>query len=143
MYQLAPFLNHHPFQVLPFLREEDVLEADAEDKFVDEALIDSIESSDVVYTIFLEGEPVGFFGFLGTEDEAALIWMVGTEDLTLHPLSFCKTSAEVIEDLLDVYPMLYNKVHEGNKLHIKWLERMGAEFFPSDVPGFINFEIKR
>lgn len=143
MYELVPFRDHHIFQVAPFLREEDCLEATALGKDVDATLEASIKSSTNTFTILLEGSPVGFFGYTGRDDEDALIWMVGTNRLTEHPLSFCKTARGVIVDLLRFHPRLFNSVHRGNTVHIDWLKAMGAEFYTTLHPDYVHFQITR
>jgi len=142
-YELAPFRDHHPFQVLPYLREEDVEEAEAGGSFPDEALIGSVVNSDCVFTVFCEGEPVGFFGYRRVfESFSAMIWMVGTDRLTEYPKSFLARSNEVLENLLEQYDYLHNQVYKGNTTHIRWLEAMGAELEDID-DDFYYFYIYR
>jgi hypothetical protein len=89
------------------------------------------------------------FGTVETDmPAAAVVWLLGTPECTKHPMLFMKTSSAVLEDMLDVYPVLYNCVSVENIVHVRWLEWMGAEFDYSELNEyggltFVPFSIRK
>lgn len=64
----------------------------------------------------------------GDESFSKVIWMLCTEMVEVHPISFLRYCKKYLENLQNVYPLLWNYVWLGNELHVKWLKWMGATF---------------
>jgi hypothetical protein len=71
-----------------------------------------------------------------------IVWLLCTDALKCHELSFVKFMREVLRGILKSTPRLFNKVWKGNKLHIKWLKWLGARMIKDDGD-FIYFEFTK
>lgn len=145
MYRLVPYNPADSFQIACRLRDADAAEAEAAGIPFEDALHDSIERADLLYTICLEGEPVGLFGLREVSGwpAVAVVWAVGTDKMVKYPIAFLRASLEFTQELLDVYGCLTNAVHEDNVVHYRWLEALGARIDPPDDNGFCPFTITR
>lgn len=65
------------------------------------------------------------------QDNAA-VWLMGTEELTVHWREFLRRSRDYIEALHEIRPVLFNFVHMENKIHVRWLRWAGFTFLPED-----------
>lgn len=142
MYQLCTFRDTDPFVVACNMREEDVAESEAngfEDPFA--GLLWSVELSDNVATVVLEGHPVGIFGWSDLGEGVCELWLAGTDDLTRYPVSFHKIAKAFIEELLAEYDCVTNEVFIENHVHLEWLSRLGATFEACPDEPFLTFEI--
>lgn len=70
-------------------------------------------------------------------------WLLGTRRLPKIKKFFLKHSAEKVEDLLDGFDYLTNFVMRSNKLSIRWLEWLGAEFNDCHLDGYMSFILER
>jgi len=70
-------------------------------------------------------------------------WLLGTRRLPTIKKFFIKHSAERMEELLDGFDYLTNFVMKSNKLSIKWLEWLGAEFNDCQFDGYLSFILER
>jgi len=60
--------------------------------------------------------------------EAGVVWMVATDDIYQHQITFLRNSKRALQYLSEDYLVLYNCVDARNSLHIKWLKWMGFTF---------------
>lgn len=93
------------------------------------ALCLSYYRSLLCFTVVYSGNPVAMFGvvpenYLGHK---AVIWLLGTDDLTKHRIRFARHSKKFVGMFLDMYPFIFNFVHDKNKESIDWLKRIGAK----------------
>ena len=58
------------------------------------------------------------------------VWLLGTDAIDRHPMTFLRHSKPVLEQLFIGHPYLWNFVHKKNIVHIKWLEWLGFDFLP-------------
>ena len=70
-------------------------------------------------------------------------WLLGTRRLPTIKKFFLKHSAERMEGLLEGFDYLTNYVMRSNKLSIKWLEWLGAEFNDCQYEGYLSFILER
>lgn len=86
--------------------------------------------SDECYTAYVDNEPAGMFGVASNilPENMASIWFLGTDKMSLVPKEWIRTGRYYINHFLLNNPVLTNMVSTENKLHIKWLEKMGAIF---------------
>jgi hypothetical protein len=70
-------------------------------------------------------------------------WLLGTRRLPRIKKFFLKHSRERMMDLLDGFDYLTNYVMRSNKLSIKWLEWLGAEFSDCQYEGYLSFILER
>ena len=86
-----------------------------------EVIAESIDISEVSYSIGWGTSPLAFFG----STAEGCVWMLGSKELGKHRLSFWKFSNSIIRDWKTRYEVMWNFVDVENKDYIKWLERLG------------------
>ena len=101
-----------------------------------EALISGYNRSSRCQTIMFGGVPAGIIGISPCPSPSEMtdvglfpmpiIWMLGTDDLTRHPIKFMRETHAWKDQVLGV-PM-QNFVHEGNIKARMFLEHLGAYF---------------
>ena len=76
------------------------------------------------------GERVGLCGVVPCPSipEAGVVWMVATDDIYQHQITFLRNSKRALQDLSKDYLVLFNCVDARNEVHIKWLKWMGFTF---------------
>ena len=55
-------------------------------------------------------------------------WLLGSDQLTRHGMTFARHCVRYIETLQDQFPVLFNYVDARNTLHIRWLKWSGFNF---------------
>jgi hypothetical protein len=87
----------------------------------------SVNVSDKVLTLVEpDGTPAAL---LGTTPHHK-VWLLGTDAIERHPITFLRHSKEVLEELFAGHPFLWNFVLKSNTLHIKWLQWLGFDLLP-------------
>lgn len=124
------------------LRKEDIEEIEALGSTPYEALGEGYVFSTECYALVLEGETIGLFGVSTYQmpEGYASIWFLGSERTKEIPYEWLIVGKEYINKFLKEYGILTNFVYEKNRLHIKWLKRMGANF-EAPINGFKQFFI--
>ena len=76
------------------------------------------------------GDRVGVCGVVPSTaiPEAGIVWMVATDDIYQHQITFLRNSKRALQYLSEDYLVLYNCVDARNSVHIKWLKWMGFTF---------------
>ena len=76
------------------------------------------------------GDRVGICGVVPSTaiPEAGVVWMVATDDIYQHQITFLRNSKRALQYLSEDYLVLYNCVDARNSVHIKWLKWMGFTF---------------
>lgn len=105
--------------------------------------------SNELYTLVSPaGNPAAIFGVVPNHNVmGGVVWLLGTDDMTRYALAFHRGVKPQWEAMARRWGCLCNFVDSRNKVHIRWLEWLGCEFFRpfpvgrSKVP-FIPF-IKR
>ena len=109
--------------ISPYLRQADKDELKALTGFSPEIGVSySIAFSQRGAAAFYENDkiPAAIFGISDN-----LIWLVGTDEITKHPVTFFRATQKYFHDLIRGHDFLYNYVDARNKLHLRWLKWLG------------------
>ena len=127
------------------LREEDMLEILGLMHHPRDAVYMSYATSSKCYSVRDEWNNLycsfGVAPIEGTNIGSA--WLLGTRRLPQIKKFFLKHSVEKVEDLLDGFDYLTNFVMRTNKLSIRWLEWLGAEFNDCQYENYLSFILER
>jgi hypothetical protein len=95
-----------------------------------EAIELSVEMSDYVTAIYIDGDPVAVMGLrlYNALAGVGVPWLLGTDNVVKHRKVFLKNSRDVVEDMKYHCPKLVNHVHVENTVSIQWLKWLGFEF---------------
>lgn len=126
------------------LRQADIKEITAQGSTALMSLLEGFSLSKECYSIIIDNKPEGMFGLsiLNMPEGSANIWCLGTDKLATIPKDWLKLGRFYINKFLDNYSILTNQVSIHNKLHIKWLYKLGASFSDSHN-GFKQFIITK
>lgn len=93
----------------------------------------SIQSSQVAFSILLDGEPIGIFGVAdySVVNRSGVIWFLGTDRIKEIGYLFVKYTRPFIKIFLSRWDRLMNQVHSENKESLRWLKLSG---FKIDEP---------
>jgi hypothetical protein len=134
-----------PVDLYEDLREEDMLEILGLMHHPRDAVYMSFATSSKCYSVRDEWNNLycsfGVAPINGTNIGSA--WLLGTRRLPRIKKFFLKHSAEKVEDLLDGFDYLTNFVMRTNKLSIRWLEWLGAEFNDCQYENYLSFILER
>lgn len=92
-----------------------------------EALFNGWNASHLVTVVTVNNIPCVMLGLVKRDvlSGHGVPWLLGTEGALKHRRQFLKLSPPVIEEMLNVCPVLYNYVHVENTLSIVWLRWLG------------------
>ena len=123
------------------LRKEDLAELKALKSTPYKALREGIIFSNECFALCLENKVIGLFGVSTFQmpEGYASIWFLGSEETKHIPYEWLIIGKEYINRFRE-YGILTNIVYTKNKLHIKWLLKMGA-VFDSPINSFRQFYI--
>ena len=97
----------------------------------EEALVTSFNLSKAECNSIIHNDTViGMFG-VGLDPEHkthALPWLLGSDEIIKVQKSFLKESKIWVDKITKEYDLLYNYVHIGNRVSIKWLKYLGFTF---------------
>lgn len=126
---------------------QEVLAASGED--VKTILEKGVRFSTACWTLIVEDEPVAIGGVTALNLLAGegIPWILGTDAVLKHPLSFMKASRKYLAEVLRYYSYLVNYVDVRNEMAIKYLTRMGFEIlepapFGKEGLPFRKFEMR-
>lgn len=133
------------------MRAQDVAEVEASSGMKRGAAVKcSVRSSELVRVASKGGVPFAVYGLVKGDliTQSGTPWLLGTNDILRLGKSFTKKAREVIADMLEICPVLTNKVHVDNTYSVRWLKRMGfrlEEPEPSGVNGemFHRFSLRK
>jgi hypothetical protein len=115
------------------MREEDADECRAGGYMPYDALSLSYENAIVAYTLLTpDNTPAAILGVeessMGTQ--FGCIWMLGTEDIAKHKITFLRRCRPFIRDLFieTGKECFYNYTYAENHLHHAWLKWLGFKF---------------
>ena len=134
-----------PVDLYDDLREEDMLEILGLMHHPRDAVYMSYATSTKCYSVKDEYNNLycsfGVAPINGTNIGSA--WLLGTRRLPKIKKFFLKHSAEKVSELLDGFDYLTNFVMRSNKLSIRWLEWLGAEFNDCQFENYLSFILER
>jgi len=98
-----------------------------------DALMAGWEISNFSVVVTVNDEPCVMLGLVVRDilSGAGIPWLLGTEGALKYKRQFLTQVPTVIDEMLNICPMLYNYVHIDNRISIKWLKRIG---FTIDEP---------
>ncbi|MFC1524617.1 phage protein Gp13 family protein [Thermodesulfobacteriota bacterium] len=64
----------------------------------------------------------------GLEAEQGVPWLMATDELVKNQYTLIKMAREVVAEMLEECPLLWNYVDGRNTKHIEWLKWMGFKF---------------
>lgn len=114
------------------LRQADINEITALGSNPLNSLLSGYLFSDECYTALINNKVCGMFGYVR---QTNCVWFLGSDLINSVPKEWINTGKQYINRFLQFSPILKNTVSTDNKLHIKWLKRMGAKF---SAPYLIN-----
>lgn len=80
----------------------------------------------------------------GIYSQGVIGWMLLTNAVKEHSIEFLRWSKELVKTLLEAYPFITNTLYIKNKLHIKYLDFLGASFYPDTFrKDILHFIIER
>ena len=111
------------------------------------ALTYSLRKSTHAWTALIDGRPEMMFGVgdINILTGVGAPWLLGTDAVELHYVSFLRQSVSFRDQLLRRYPIMRNFVDDRNRISKRWLEWLGAKFSdPVEVGGypFRMFELR-
>ena len=108
------------------LREMDKLEIEAGSGLLAPcALLKAVEMSCKVWVITLDSRIVGIFGVASNEEGSGNPWLLGTEEMIAIPRRFLRESKRIVEEMEQMFSLLWNYVCEENTAALEWLEFLG------------------
>lgn len=117
------------------LREEDLNDLRVHGSEPLDALRLSFGSSLECYTACgTDDVPFAIFGVCDIYDGSlrlGAIWMLGSEDILKYVREFVPASKAWVDLFGEDHDLLFNFVHKDNKVHIRWLKKLGFSFIAS------------
>ncbi len=91
-----------------------------------------------------DGKIVAFWGLIPPSllSDRAYLWMFHTPHLQEHVFVFIRHSQRVVQDALDLYPILCGHALVDNARAIRWLRWLGADFGEPIQGKLLPFEIR-
>ena len=127
------------------LRVDDMLEIIGLDHHPWTAVEYSIKASDKAFTATtLDDDVICVFGVTKTHvDTVGCVWMLGTDRVRSIKREFIRNCKEWEAELGADYRCLINVVSTSNKISMRWLKWMGAEFLREQPKGYLEFMLPR
>ena len=114
------------------LREEDLNDLRVHGSEPLEALRLSYDSSTECYTACGKDHvPFAIFGVCDMYVDGlrlGAIWMLGSDDIIKYVRDFVQASSAWVDEFGLDRDLLFNFVHKDNKVHIRWLKKLGFSF---------------
>lgn len=110
------------------MREDDRLEVWASSRSdATTAVLRSVSVSTHAWVGYYDGRPVCVFGVapLSMVSGEGTPWLLGTDELVRRPRAFLRRCHRYVAEMLAVYPILTNYVHDGNEASKAWLGWLG------------------
>ncbi len=131
-FSLVGHEHAHTDQLWPVLRSADVLELAYESGLPPErGLTCSVENSEIVFTLLLQGDVMGIMGIgrSNKDPRGGKIWFLGSEQLEKNiDLELIRQSPYMVALLMENFEIAFNFVSEANTASMKWLDWAGFEF---------------
>lgn len=99
-----------------------------------EGIIESWQGSDKTWLVTdPEGLPVGVFGVAPhMVPGVGIAWLLGTDGIVDHRISFLRQTDEYVEELHKLYPILWANVDARNEVSVRWIEKAGFHLEDAD-----------
>ena len=141
---IVPSVAEDVFILKDKLRAEDVQECQAVGLTPTKALVDAYALSELCYTAKVNGKPEAMFGVSSFRqpDGCGAVWYLGSDESFKHPIALVKGGRKYVEEWLEKFNILYNRVDARNVRHVEWLKCVGFKFTGSVIINgyeFLNF----
>lgn len=129
------------------LRTEDIAECQACGHTPIEALMMGYVWSEC-YSAKVNGKTEAMFGVssFNQPEGFGAVWYLGSDESFKHPIALVKGGRKYVEEWLQKFKVLYNRVDARNLRHIEWLKCVGFKFTDSTfINGyeFLNFYVNK
>ena len=123
MLKMIPLKAEHA-SIAPYLRKQDRDEIEAFSGLnANEAVSISIATSLRGFCAYWNDTPCAVFGV----SPEGYIWLLGTDEITKHPVTFYRVSRKIFPVLAHGVNRLENYVDARNTLSLRWLRWMGFD----------------
>lgn len=126
------------------LRAEDIQECQAAGLTPLKALVEAYVLSELCYSAKVNGKTEAMFGVTSFQQPKGYgaVWYLGSDVSFKYPIALVKGGRQYMEEWLQKFNVLYNRVDARNLRHIEWLKCIGFKFTDkTDINGyeFLNF----
>ena len=127
------------------LRVDDMLEIIGLDHHPWTAVEYSVKAADKAFSVTtLDDDLICVFGVTKTHvDSVGCAWMLGTDRIRSIRRDFIRNCGEWANEMMGDYRCLINVVSVSNKISMRWLKWMGAEFLREQPKGYLEFMIPK
>ena len=130
--------DHHLVRVLQNLRRQDRVELLASGTLDPLAQFRWARENGQCWAVLLPSGAAcavgGIIPVAGSDNAA--VWLMGTDELTQHWREFLRRSRAYVDALHEIRPVLFNRVHADNEIHLRWLRWAGFIILPE--PCFVG-----
>ena len=127
--------------ITPYLRRADVEEVQAFSGISPAlAVAFSIAQSRPGFCVLYEDKPAAIFGAAPVDNNKGCIWLLGTDEIEKHPVTFYRMSKKIFPAIMKDYQYLENYVDARNKLSLRWLKWLGFTVEDAQIMGAENRE---
>ena len=125
--------------ITPYLRRADVEEIQAFSGISPAvAVAFSIAQSRPGFCFLYRKKPAVIFGAAPIENNKGCIWLLGTDEIFNHPVTFYRESKKILPLLMQNYSYLENYVDARNLLSLRWLKWLGFTIDNAQIMGVEN-----
>ena len=87
---------------------------------------------------------IAMFGVAATHvPTVGCVWMLGTDRIRFVKRDFIRNSKAWVDELMGDYRCLVNLVSSSNKISMRWLKWLGADFLREKPKGYLEFMIPK
>lgn len=81
------------------------------------------------WTIWVDDQQAAMLGVVPVSEtlRTGLVWLLGTDLIEAHYISFLRHSVEIMDALMEDYLSLFNYVDDRNRVSIRWLKWCGFQ----------------
>jgi len=127
--------------IIPRLRQADIDEIRAMTGISAKiAVSHSIACADPGWAAEADGRTEAVFGAGPVNAELGRPWLVGTDEVAKHPVTFYRLSRGIVDGMKTRYEQLENWVDARNELSIRWLRWLGFHIDDAEPVG-VNGEM--
>lgn len=99
------------------------------------ALLCLMRASVFSRAVFFDGDLCTIFGVIETPDGAGIPWLLSSDAVERHPLSFWRASKSILREIRKLYPVLIEYVDARYTRCISWARRLGWTVAPAEPHG--------
>lgn len=121
--QLVPADSAHAEALARAMRAEDAAECRAGGLEPLEAVLTSLEGSDIALAAIVDGEVGAMFGvgpLAGVSDRVGHVWFLTAEPFAKNPRPYMRVARKAISVMLDLYPILFNIIDARYDAAVRW-----------------------